>query len=63
MASVPTPLVARFIRKYSPIHGASAGHSQKSGSACSAGLEAELRPYGRDGRLEPLADIVQPIGF
>jgi hypothetical protein len=26
MASVPTPLVARFIRKYSSVYGASAGH-------------------------------------
>jgi hypothetical protein len=58
MASAPTPLVARFIRNFTSIYGNSAGDPQKSGSACSTGFEAGLRPDGSNSCLELLADIV-----
>jgi hypothetical protein len=48
MTSIPTPLVARFIRRYTAVYGLGTGYLSKEAQACTTG--------------HVLADIVAGVG-
>jgi hypothetical protein len=37
MTSIPTPLVARFIRRYTAVYGLGTGYLSKEAQACTTG--------------------------